>query len=116
MKKQVWEVLLELLGWKEDQFAGFQPRTMKQHIEGWLYENRIQPYMLLVVDVEFDDGVGFNALELDVGEDLPQSLINLINNRPVISQLEIMGFLETEIEVPFKTHNQLDLFESSEDA
>lgn len=104
MKKQVWEVLNDLKNAK----------ATKEDIEDWMCGNKIHPFMLLVHDneAELGDGVGLNALELDVGEDLPQSLIELIEQHPVLmSELDIMPFLETEIEVPNKTHEQLSLFE-----
>jgi hypothetical protein len=82
-------------------------------IRNWMRMNHIQPYELLTNEKDDEIGIAINVLELE--EDLPQSLVNVIKAKPLIEENEIMTFLETElVERDAVCEGQLGLFEVGE--
>lgn len=76
--------------------------------------NHIQPYQLLTNEKDDEIGEALNVLELE--EDLPQSLVDVIKAKPLlIEENEIMTFLETElVDRDNVCEGQLSLFEVKE--
>lgn len=69
--------------------------TAKQ-IESWMYMNRIHPYMLRTKDSDDEIGQAMNSLELET--DIPQSLVDIIKEKPVLNdESEIKVFLNKEL-------------------
>ncbi len=102
-RMKVYEMLNKLKGTN---------KTIDQ-LNHWMYSNKIQPFSLLTKDSDDPIGEALNELELD--EDLPQCLVDVIKEKPSIDETEINAFLETElVDRDIVCEGQLSLFEVEE--